>query len=263
MSLSNIRAQHSRFGLHPCGEGGEYETFTVDCPLFKKRIELIESEPVNLSPPGADKYSIVAYLRVKSARLVDKAGSGQTQITVPPLLDTAGQSALESARRAIALCSQGERAHSLLFKNSIDVGVHVGRKGDWLALSNIDAGLCSSATFAEEATATFKKLDKALKDAGYTMDHLIHVNLLLCDMSLFAEANAEYIKWFPRGSPPTRATVAVSLEPGKRIYIDALACLALKKTLHVQSLSYWAPANIGPYSQAASVSPLPYSTART
>ena len=23
-----------------CGEGGEYETFTLDCPLFKKRIEM-------------------------------------------------------------------------------------------------------------------------------------------------------------------------------------------------------------------------------
>ena len=28
------------FGLNVCGEGGEYETFTLDCPLFKKRLEL-------------------------------------------------------------------------------------------------------------------------------------------------------------------------------------------------------------------------------
>lgn len=24
--------------MNVCGEGGEYETFTLDCPLFKKRI---------------------------------------------------------------------------------------------------------------------------------------------------------------------------------------------------------------------------------
>lgn len=30
------------YGCNPCGEGGEYETFTVDCPLFKYRIELLE-----------------------------------------------------------------------------------------------------------------------------------------------------------------------------------------------------------------------------
>lgn len=27
-----------KYGVNVCGEGGEYETFTLDCPLFKKRI---------------------------------------------------------------------------------------------------------------------------------------------------------------------------------------------------------------------------------
>ena len=29
-----------RFGLHPCGEGGEYETFTTACPLFASNIAM-------------------------------------------------------------------------------------------------------------------------------------------------------------------------------------------------------------------------------
>lgn len=32
--------QKEKWGTHPAGEGGEYETFTLNCPLFKKRIEL-------------------------------------------------------------------------------------------------------------------------------------------------------------------------------------------------------------------------------
>lgn len=28
----------NKYGVHICGEGGEYETFTLDCPLFKKKI---------------------------------------------------------------------------------------------------------------------------------------------------------------------------------------------------------------------------------
>ena len=28
------------YGCNPCGEGGEYETFTIDCPLFKRRVVL-------------------------------------------------------------------------------------------------------------------------------------------------------------------------------------------------------------------------------
>jgi len=29
---------NQEFDLHICGEGGEYETITLDCPLFKKKI---------------------------------------------------------------------------------------------------------------------------------------------------------------------------------------------------------------------------------
>ena len=31
-------AQHRKYGINVCGEGGEYETFTLDCPLFLKEI---------------------------------------------------------------------------------------------------------------------------------------------------------------------------------------------------------------------------------
>lgn len=33
-------------GVCPCGENGEFHTLVVDGPLFKKRIDIIESEPV-------------------------------------------------------------------------------------------------------------------------------------------------------------------------------------------------------------------------
>jgi diphthine-ammonia ligase len=33
-------ALKDKYGINVCGEGGEYETITLDCPLFKKRIVL-------------------------------------------------------------------------------------------------------------------------------------------------------------------------------------------------------------------------------
>lgn len=33
-------------GICPCGENGEFHTLVVDGPLFKRRIEILESEPV-------------------------------------------------------------------------------------------------------------------------------------------------------------------------------------------------------------------------
>lgn len=35
---SHLGAMHEKYGLNVCGEGGEYETLTLDCPLFKSRI---------------------------------------------------------------------------------------------------------------------------------------------------------------------------------------------------------------------------------
>ena len=35
---------NAKFDVHPCGEGGEYETFVLDCPLFKRKIVVKEKE---------------------------------------------------------------------------------------------------------------------------------------------------------------------------------------------------------------------------
>lgn len=38
--------------VDPCGENGEFHTFVTDGPLFKKRIEILESEKVKLNGNG-------------------------------------------------------------------------------------------------------------------------------------------------------------------------------------------------------------------
>jgi diphthine-ammonia ligase len=83
------------------------------------------------------------------------------------------------------------------------------------------------------------------------------MGLFLSSMSLFSEVNAVYAQYFGT-SPPARATVAVSLPDGINIRLECVAFkeseATRKQALHVQGLSYWAPANIGPYSQAIFVS---------
>ncbi|KAJ1957755.1 diphthine--ammonia ligase, partial [Linderina pennispora] len=60
---------HKKFGIHPCGEGGEFESFTLDCPLFKKHIVLDETEVVTHSD---DAFAAVYYLRIKKVHVVPK-----------------------------------------------------------------------------------------------------------------------------------------------------------------------------------------------
>uniref|UniRef100_A0A3P9NM92 Diphthine--ammonia ligase n=1 Tax=Poecilia reticulata TaxID=8081 RepID=A0A3P9NM92_POERE len=58
-----------KYGVHICGEGGEYETFTLDCPLFKKKIVIDEAETVIHS---ADAFAPVGYLRFTKMHAEDK-----------------------------------------------------------------------------------------------------------------------------------------------------------------------------------------------
>uniref|UniRef100_A0A7M4FM42 Diphthine--ammonia ligase n=1 Tax=Crocodylus porosus TaxID=8502 RepID=A0A7M4FM42_CROPO len=59
-------------GVHICGEGGEYETFTLDCPLFKKKIVVDSSDVIIHS---ADAFAPVAYLRFLKLHLENKAST--------------------------------------------------------------------------------------------------------------------------------------------------------------------------------------------
>lgn len=83
------------------------------------------------------------------------------------------------------------------------------------------------------------------------------MNIFISNMADFGRINAVYATFFG-SSPPSRACVAVDLPSPYRVKLDCVAyaesSLADRQALHVQGLSYWAPANIGPYSQAIVVS---------
>jgi len=60
---------NSKYGLNICGEGGEYETFTLDCPLFVKKLVVCESE---IKMHSDDAFAPVAFLQLKKLKLEDK-----------------------------------------------------------------------------------------------------------------------------------------------------------------------------------------------
>uniref|UniRef100_A0A8C5BPU2 Diphthine--ammonia ligase n=1 Tax=Gadus morhua TaxID=8049 RepID=A0A8C5BPU2_GADMO len=64
-----LRQLSEKYGVHICGEGGEYETFTLDCPLFKKKIVIDAMETVIHS---ADAFAPVGYLRFTQMHVENK-----------------------------------------------------------------------------------------------------------------------------------------------------------------------------------------------
>lgn len=66
---SIMKTLQEKYGVHPCGEGGEFESFVRDCPLFKKRIVIDETETVTHQN---DPIAPVFYLRLKKMHLEEK-----------------------------------------------------------------------------------------------------------------------------------------------------------------------------------------------
>ena len=93
-----------------------------------------------------------------------------------------------------------------------------------------------------------------LNGNGFRMEQIMAVTLLLQDMNHFPIVNQAYVPNFGlENQPPIRVCVQAPIEV--KVCLSALGkSCANKETMHVQSISHWAPANIGPYSQATMVS---------
>lgn len=64
-AVGELVALGKKFKFHVGLEGGEGETFVLDCPLFKRRVEVLDSTPHWRGDSG--------YLQISRARLAQKA----------------------------------------------------------------------------------------------------------------------------------------------------------------------------------------------
>ena len=69
-NATHLLSLHQSMGINVCGEGGEYESLVLDCPLFKReRIELRQVEEV---VHRDDPFAPVVYLTIRSLCRVPK-----------------------------------------------------------------------------------------------------------------------------------------------------------------------------------------------
>ncbi len=64
-SIRDLKALHNKHGVHLSLEGGEGETFVLDCPLFREKIRIIESHKVWKRDAG--------FLKIQRVQLEAKA----------------------------------------------------------------------------------------------------------------------------------------------------------------------------------------------
>ncbi|KAK6193500.1 hypothetical protein LQW54_012395 [Pestalotiopsis sp. IQ-011] len=247
-SIHRIKRALKRFGGggrgSVLGEGGEFETIVVDGPpaLFRRKIEIAEADRRIVREGGGSTW-----LSIRDARVEDKTDSlpvgSLPNVRIPDQLGPRFQYVLESLT-ADSLPSHETRSDAIQHVP----GVRLARSIAALQDEFIGVGDVS----VEEQTM------KLVDDIRVRVDPRLILNtvIVLRQMSDFPTINKIYGGLFPEPNPPSRVTISCGdlLPAGSKIAVFVTSqpgpAPSVRRGLHVQSRSYWAPANIGPYSQA-------------
>ncbi|EFY98586.1 ATP-binding protein [Metarhizium robertsii] len=254
--VRRVRSSLRKFGAAEgasLGEGGEFETIVVDGPdiLFKKRIAVPDGGRKVISEGGGSTW-----LMLRGAKLEDKAVHGQetpSSVREPALLEASFQSVADALGPTTPVQHAAGFGSSKLLPKS---DVQFRSDSDTLHWYVVADASATGPSIQNEAIHVVDKIKSLLSTNGLDSSQITSVLILLRNMADFSIINSEYGKLFTKPNPPSRITISSGdLLPQDRnivMYITAPVANAkvARNGLHVQSRSYWAPANIGPYSQA-------------
>ncbi|KAI1132262.1 hypothetical protein F5Y10DRAFT_274875 [Nemania abortiva] len=274
------------------GEGGEFETLVIDGPpsLFKGRIVVSDGDRRVIREGGG-----CAWLSFRRADVVlkdelEQASKLQTStlaIQIPGLLDprfedtiqcllviTAGDKKQPGSVNPSSSNDNTNPRASLgpitnnetdLPKGKLSLSPQSSSSQEWRYLGSDGA---RSLTVKEQTVSIVDQIRRHLKDRALPATAITNSVIVLRHMSDFPLVNEHYGSLFDEPNPPSRVTIACG---GELLPKDAAIAVYLsvqlrlqpheRRGLHVQSRSYWAPANIGPYSQAIAFPLLPLPTA--
>jgi diphthine-ammonia ligase len=293
----------NRYGMHPAGEGGEYETLVLDCPrLFKYgRLVLEETEVItDESDDGVGNMKIIKCSVAKKIavddhthfKVSDDLRIGQSRVTEQVQMAKSNLFRdVNDAQIPTTTSAIGSRIHQSMNLPNVRI-----MNGGLCYISAILSPIASNRLDDEMLAAveeflSIRQMLQSILSRLFPGDQppsspqdVLYVHLYLSEIKYFAKINHYYQQFFGTQLPPSRSCVAVgrnALPGGRRVMMDCIfqrgsgsylrhdsssvVCDKadtffdkalqnkhhfLRKTLHVQSLSNWAPVCIGPYSQA-------------
>ncbi|KAG5938466.1 hypothetical protein E4U60_001362 [Claviceps pazoutovae] len=274
--VSRIKASLRRFGFTEgatLGEGGEFETLVLDGPdaLFQKRICVPDHGRVVVSEGGGSSWLMLrgAYLEGKALAVPRSPDDAVIRIREPALLHPKFQVIANRLSERVLLprelaCSDWSASRvggnlSAWANYSWDDDDNNNNNKTHTRRSFVADSQALGTSIQCETISVVEKIRAFLSSEGLDPRNVSSVIVLLRDMENFPQINQEYGKLFQRANPPSRITISCGdlLPKGHSIMVHMTIPVAnaakvpnFRNGLHVQSRSYWAPANIGPYSQA-------------
>ena len=258
------------YGLNVCGEGGEYETFTLNCPMFKQKVVIDEFSKVFHDCKCDDAENTVAYLNLTKVHLEHKESGTmdiQENIKMLPMLSS------RSWYDVLGLNHNNWNVSDDLRKNNLSVlnqtfpvhhkisefytGIQM-LQNDVYSIVNIAVTNNKNECVTIAASRTFELLINLLSKYKLSTSDIAIVSLYLKQMNDFVAVNEVYKTLFNHEFP-ARVCISVCLPNNVQLMMDVCCHKTnnerglAKKVMHVESLSHWAPACIGPYSQSIRV----------
>ena len=230
--LPTLTKLHEKYGLDVCGEGGEYESLVLDCPLFRsKKIELGETLVV------LDQEDIsVGNLRILSCRCVEKEENAFFTTSSHEKVDkdvaNGFRRELSSKEDTLLLPLEAEKSLPLVFffrhqgiaqsplliptPLILPISSSPHDNDEFIIHKAACSQLCSILTALEHHIKTsFPSC--ALRDAAF-------LHLYLSSNALFAAVNETYSSFF-HSNPPSRSCMTAPLPTGAHVALDILLLL--------------------------------------
>ena len=273
--LPSMIKLNKMYDVHICGEGGEFESMVIDAPFFNKGYlhldDIVRDTECNNNGDGVYGANLKVHYEERSLP-GDYLEKQLDNLPVPDLFGLKWTDLLNEVKS----CPSEEKhltTSECTSANNCTLPTMVNSTDNILYISNIHASTGHLTAVNDQMSNIFAQLDDILTKQGLTRSQILNSNLILAHMSDFASVNSiynEYLnisRWGPL--PPSRSCVGssklgdgilvqLSVVVGKNHKIKTLKKSDNTKTvtintdkngLHVQGRSYWAPCNIGPYSQ--------------
>ncbi|OBT47632.1 hypothetical protein VE00_02995 [Pseudogymnoascus sp. WSF 3629] len=246
------------------GEGGEYETVVVKGGRGWWSGRVGEGERRVVGGEGG-----TAWVEFEKGGEVVEGGEGggeggEVKVRKPALLEKSFEETLKAVLATMEPAAAEDQDAGI-----DDTTTPFSASATWNTTAHPDSSTwtivpsstSSTPPTAAEAMASIStQLSALLTIHNLSISDIVSTTLLLTSMSTFASTNTVYATLFSAPNPPSRACVSVgSLLPDSAPVVMhiSLSSAPARRALHVQSRSYWAPANIGPYSQAQCAPLLP------
>ncbi|XP_057872769.2 diphthine--ammonia ligase isoform X3 [Cryptomeria japonica] len=237
------------YGINVCGEGGEYETLTLDFPLFKNARIIIENFQIVLHSsdciaPVGILHPSAFYLETKTGNLDPVIGDEKTPLNrseMDWIIEVEGNDIPSDYKsdnwlEAFPVDLDAQCKWNLIVSKTTNEILSIGC---WVqstpkSMEGMDIHLA----------LVLKSVQCRLKVDQLGWDDVLYIHLYLSDMNQFALANDTYLRYIteencPHGVP-SRSTIEIPLVEGDigKAFIEVLAAKdkTKKATLHRQIL---------------------------